>query len=75
MPALLPRAIAFRRPGSGHGPAADAAGRGLRTGLGTSPAVIPTHFVVGIHGGTRVELARLRSLATRACALRAKRPA
>jgi hypothetical protein len=48
MPALLPHAIAFaplaarcatrgHRPGSGHGPAADAAGRGLRTGLGTSP--------------------------------------
>ncbi len=36
------------RPGSGHGPAAHAAGRGLRTGLGTSPAVTPTASTAGL---------------------------
>ena len=54
------------RPRFGHSPAAGASGRGLRRGLAIPrPAVIPTHFVVGIHGwapgGTRsLALARLR---------------
>ncbi len=67
------------RPRFGHSPAAGAAWRGLRRGLAIPrPAVIPTHFVVGIHGrapgGTRSHsLARLAPRAlpsafTRACA-------
>ena len=75
MPALLPHAIASaplaarcatrgHRPGFGHGPAAHAAGPRPAHGAGHLAAVIPTHFVVGIHGWTRVELARLRSLAS-----------
>jgi len=74
------------RPRFGHGPAAGAAWRGLRRGLAIPrPAVIPTHFVVGVHGwapgGARSRCVRspppraLPSAATRACALRAKRPA
>ena len=63
----------------GHGPAADAAGRGLRRGRLSSPLFaaaggtrFPTRFAVG----TRSPLPRaLPSAPTRACALRAKRPA
>ena len=74
MPALLPRAIASApsrrvaplgtpprlrpRPRRSRGWARPA------HGAGHLAAVIPTHFVVGIHGWTRVELARLRSLAS-----------
>ena len=39
-------------------------GAACARGWATSPAVIPTHFVVGIHGWARVELAHLRSLAS-----------
>ncbi len=74
MPALLPHAIASapsRRvaplgtaPASATAPPLTRLCHGLRTGLGNLAAVIPTHFVVGIHGWARVELARLRSLAS-----------
>ena len=51
-PSLPPPRGALRhsghRPGSGHGPADDAAGRGLRTGLGTSPAVTPAASTAGL---------------------------
>ncbi len=43
------------RPGFGHGPAADAAGRGLRRGL----ANLARRHACGVHGWARVELARL----------------
>ena len=63
---LDPRSASRRsgdgRPRFGHGPAADAAGRGLRRGLASPrPAVTPAASTAGL----RVELARWRSLALR----------
>ena len=67
-PSLPPPRGALRhsghRPGSGHSPAACAAGRGLRTGLGTSPPSSRHTSWSGSTAGLRVELARLRSLAS-----------
>ena len=63
---LAPRSASRRsgdgRPRFGHGPAARAAGRGLRRGLAIPrPAVTPAASTAGL----RVELARWRSLALR----------
>ena len=92
MPVLLPRAIASaprgalrhsgHRPGSGHGPAADAAGPRPAHGAGQPRR----RHACGVHGWARVELARLRSLASASvetpsathadlCPKRAERPA
>jgi len=61
-PSLPPPRGALRRsghrPGFGHGTAALAAVPRPAHGAGHLAAVIPTHFVVGIHGWARVELAR-----------------